>query len=214
VRARGEDAIIGFVSNLVRSKGTEEYVATLAALVAGGVPVRGMMIGGALSGQEEHERELRDLIQRAGLDRKIEMLGYRHDVAEAMAHFDVLLFPSHSEAAPIVVLQALQQGLPIVATDVGNVAEVTDGLAVPVVPVGDVGAMVKGVKDLLALTLEQRRTFRENARIRVDSTFSLETIVARHLQCYAYVLAGTGTVRCADRHATGERAYPPVRTTE
>jgi glycosyltransferase involved in cell wall biosynthesis len=153
------------------------------------LPVVGMMVGEALSGQLDHARDLSLKIDRDGIGDRVRMTGYRNDVQDVMRSFDVLLFPSRSEAAPIVFLQALMQGIPTVATDVGNVREVAEGLAIPVVPVGDVAAMVAGVKRMLALTPDQRDAYAQAARSRIEATFSLAAIVKRHLESYDHIVA-------------------------
>jgi glycosyltransferase involved in cell wall biosynthesis len=182
------DIVIGFVGHLVEAKGTFEFVATIKSLAGEGLPVVGMMVGEALSGQLDHAKELSLKIDHEGIGDRIRMTGYRNDVQDVMRSFDVLLFPSRSEAAPIVFLQALMQGIPTVATDVGNVREVADGLDIPVVPVGDVAAMVAGVKRMLALTQDQRDAFAQAARSKIEATFSLAAIVERHLECYDRVV--------------------------
>ncbi|MDK2886839.1 MAG: hypothetical protein PWP54_1412 [Thermosipho sp. (in: thermotogales)] len=57
---------------------------------------------------------------------KIYFLPFRKDAIELMADFDVFLLTSDSEGMPLVVLEALNLGIPVVSTDVGCVGELTD----------------------------------------------------------------------------------------
>jgi glycosyltransferase involved in cell wall biosynthesis len=70
--------------------------------------------------------------------------------SDVLAATDILVLPSEYEGMPLAVAQAQLMGKPVVVTDVGNNQDVIDatggGL---VVPVGDVGAMVRGVQTLL-----------------------------------------------------------------
>lgn len=67
-----------------------------------------------------------------------------------MSAADLLVLPSHSEGLPNVVMEALSCGIPAVVTDVGgNLELVTDGESGFLVPVGDVNALVRRIRQLL-----------------------------------------------------------------
>ena len=80
------------------------------------------------AGRGPLEDELRAQKDRLGLGDRFTFLGYRADAVRVMAAFDVFCLASHYEGLPIALMEALALGLPVVATDVGGVAElVTDG---------------------------------------------------------------------------------------
>jgi len=54
---------------------------------------------------------------------KIYFLPFRKDAVQLMADFDVFLLTSDAEGMPLVVLEALSHGVPVVSTDVGCVGE-------------------------------------------------------------------------------------------
>ncbi len=63
-----------------------------------------------------------------GLAERVEFLGARHDVAQILAGCQAFVLASRYEGLPLTVLEAMRAGLPVVATDVGGVAEaVRDG---------------------------------------------------------------------------------------
>jgi glycosyltransferase involved in cell wall biosynthesis len=75
------------------------------------------------------------LLQTAGLDDRLRMLGYRTDVAALLAAADIFTLPSRFEGLPMSVIEAMLTGLPVVATDIRGpqeqvVPDVT-GLLVP-----------------------------------------------------------------------------------
>lgn len=51
---------------------------------------------------------------------RIKVLGYVDDASDFLRSIDVFLLPSHLEAQPIVLLEAMASGLPVIATDVGD----------------------------------------------------------------------------------------------
>ena len=72
---------------------------------------------------------------------------------------DILAFPSYNEAFPITLLEAISVGLPIVATDVGGIADaVRDGEGGFLVPTRDGDAMERRLETLIA-DPELRRKF-------------------------------------------------------
>jgi glycosyltransferase involved in cell wall biosynthesis len=109
-----------------------------------------------------------------------------------MSRFHALLFPSHTEAAPIVVLQALALGLPVVATPVGNVSEMLDGLDMPMVAVGDIEAMVAGVRKVISMSAAERAAYSIKAKRRIQGEYSLVAVAERHLTIYKAVLRNAG----------------------
>lgn len=67
-----------------------------------------------------------------------------------MSAADLLVLPSYSEGLPCVVMEALSCGIPAVVTAVGGNPElVTDGESGFLVPVGDVDALVRRIRQLL-----------------------------------------------------------------
>src|SRR6185295_8709712 len=73
----------------------------------------------------------------AGLAGRVSFLGWRRDVPEVLAELDVVVLPTvlDFEGTPLAVIEAMAAGRPVVATDVGGVAEVVrngeTGLLVP-----------------------------------------------------------------------------------
>jgi L-malate glycosyltransferase len=53
----------------------------------------------------------------------VHFLGYKRDIDQYMAAFDLLLLTSKYEGAPLVVYEALMSGVPVVSSDVGAVSE-------------------------------------------------------------------------------------------
>lgn len=85
------------------------------------------------------------------IGRRFKMLGQRNDVAEAMRSLDVLVMTSRGEGAPLVVIEALLSGVPVVATDVGVMKDIiVTGVTGYVVRIGDEAALVRTMESLLS----------------------------------------------------------------
>lgn len=135
------------VGHIIRAKGIWEFFETFKILAGKYENLQGILVGG---GQELEA--LRQSIADAGLSHKLSLTGAleRVDVGQLLKAADLMLFPSHNEGLPNVVMEAMAAGLPVVATDVGGTSEIVKhertGL---LVPREDVPAMVEAVSRLL-----------------------------------------------------------------
>lgn len=105
-----------------------------------------LMVVGDTEAHPEHVAELRALTARLGLAARTQFTGaISHDRALAeLRENDALLLPSYTENAPLVVLEALAAGVPVVGYAVGDVPHLvamTDaGLLVPVLDIPSLSA--------------------------------------------------------------------------
>jgi len=92
------------------------------------------------------------LEQRAlslGLSPRVQFVGQLDDVGPLLAAADGVILPSRWEGLPLVLLEAMARGRPIVATAVGGVADaLEDGVSGTLVPANDVGALAAALEHL------------------------------------------------------------------
>lgn len=97
-------------------------------------------------GSGPHEQEVTRRAHAAGLASAVTMRGFVEDKAEIYGAFDVLLLPSDSEAAPLVVAEAQEHGVPaIVAASGGGQLAVQDGIDGLVVARDDPAGMARAM---------------------------------------------------------------------
>jgi glycosyltransferase involved in cell wall biosynthesis len=140
-----------FLSNLRAGKGLFTLLDALAAVVAR-VPTARARIAGPWQ-DPATEARFRDVVDRRGLADHVEHVGpvYGEDKLRFLASGHVFAFPSHQDNAPNVVLEAMRQALPVVATRVGGVPfMVADGVTGRLVPPGDAEALAAALVELLA----------------------------------------------------------------
>jgi glycosyltransferase involved in cell wall biosynthesis len=132
--------------------------------------------------------------QNLGIRKRVEFLGQRKDVAEVLSKAHIFALPTKWEGFPLSILEAMRAGLPVIASDVGGVAEaVVDGVTGFLVPSGD-GA---GFRDRLAVLLsnpEIRRRMGDAGRRKYESTFTLDAMMRGTLAVYGKVLRGSDVV--------------------
>jgi glycosyltransferase involved in cell wall biosynthesis len=126
----------------------------------------------AFAGEGPLLQEVAATILERGLAERIDLLGNRGDVPDLLASADVFVLSSRSEGFPVSILEAMAAGLPVVATNVGGVAEsVVDGETGLLVPPGDPGALAAALDRVLtdsALRLRLGTAGREQARRHFD----------------------------------------------
>jgi len=131
---------------------------------------------------------LRELVASRGLSDRVWLPGARGDVAEVMRGFSVFVLPSLSEATPVVILEAMASGLPVVATCVGGVPDVVleDETGLLVAP-----SDPKGFADAIAayvLNDEMRRRHGAAGRARSEAAYSINATIEGYASLYSYHL--------------------------
>jgi hypothetical protein len=105
------------------------------------------------------------------LDSIVRFHGSQIGVLESCSDGDILVLPSRAEASPMVILEAMSRGMPIVATGVGDIPEMLpDPRYGRIVPVDSVTALANAVDSLLSDISHGR--------------FDPELVIARHRSCY------------------------------
>lgn len=115
--------------------------------------------------------------------------GERSDAHRLMQAMDVLIISSAwGEAFPNVLGEAMACGVPCVATDVGDSAYIVQDAGI-VVPPSDTDALVGALDAMIRKGREERRALGRAARKRVQSHFSLDSVVAQYGDLYETLLA-------------------------
>jgi glycosyltransferase involved in cell wall biosynthesis len=138
--------LIALVGRLTSQKGVDSFL-DAACQVRSGHPQARFIVAGTGSDRAALEARCREL----GLNGVVRFLGYRSDVAALLGASDVVVLPSRSEGLPVVLLEALAVGRPIVATAVGGVPDLlTHGRTALLIPPHSADAVAEGVSRLIA----------------------------------------------------------------
>lgn len=176
--------LIGAAGRLSPEKGFEVLIDAAAILMAAH-PETGVVIfgDGPLRSQLQHR------IDRLHLDPHIVLAGHRQDLDQLLPNLDVLVIPSHTEGLPVILLEALRSGLPVVATSVGGIPEVlVDGEHGLLVPAGDKAALAAGISRLLQ-DEGLRAHLREAGPQRIAAEFSTPLQAQRYFALFTRLLS-------------------------
>jgi glycosyltransferase involved in cell wall biosynthesis len=142
-----------------------------------------------LVGDGPQRRDLERLASALGVAERLEITGWVNDPRAWLPRFNVLAVPSLWEGMPLAILEAMHAGLPVVASDVGSVAEaVSDEQTGFVVPPGDDAALVDRLR-CLQDDPELRRRMGESAKSIAASRFTVATMARGYEAVYRDLLA-------------------------
>jgi glycosyltransferase involved in cell wall biosynthesis len=170
-RMASENAIqkVLFLGNLSQRKGVLDLLQALA--LPGFEPSRLEVIfagGGDVSLYLAKARQL-------GVDGFVRFAGWsdQQQVAQMMAQTDVLILPSYDEGLPLVILEALANGVAVVCSPVGEIPSVlSDGVNASFVQPGDIPGIAAAIQHVLREPA-YRQTLERNGRTLYERRFSL-----------------------------------------
>jgi glycosyltransferase involved in cell wall biosynthesis len=169
---------VGCVTRLMPSKGNE-FLVEAAKLVIDRVPHARFYI----VGEGELLGALHDRARALDLGDRLTFCGFRRDVAEAYAAFDLAVFPSLWEGTPLTVLEALAMGKPIVATDADGLVDVlTHDVDAKIVPRRNAAALADAIVTL-ADDPELRQQLAAHAR-QTGAAYDIDLFVEKMQRLY------------------------------
>jgi glycosyltransferase involved in cell wall biosynthesis len=171
--------VVGEIARLAEVKGQRTLVRACAEL-----DVSVVLVGADLEQGGAYRRLLEREAAALGMADRVTFTGYRADASALLRAFDVLALPSTIEGLPLVVLEAMAAGVPVVATPVGGVGElVRDGETGLLVPPEDPEALAAALRRLLDEP-ETAQRLAEAARAQVAERFSERVMCERVLAVY------------------------------
>ena len=173
----GQRKVLTLPGRLTRLKGHHDFITILGKLVAEGLDVVGLIVGGEDPKRPGYAKEIRERVQAEGLDQRIVFAGHRSDMREIYAVSDcVLSLSSTPESFGRTVLEPLAMGRPVVGYAHGGVAEILAELFPH-------GAVAKG--DIGAATLRAEAVLKgKTPAVLPNTRFLLERMQSSTLSLY------------------------------
>jgi len=139
----------------------------------------------------DFQQEISRRIAETGMTEAFFFAGFQENIAPFMAACDLWAVPSRLDAAPMVAIEAMALGKPVVGSRVGGIPElVEDGVTGIIVPPEDPGALAEAVCELLA-NPDLRNSFGEAGRRRVADRFSFDHFRGRMAEIYEHLISGS-----------------------
>jgi len=178
-----EKIILGCVAQFYRRKGLDILIKAAAALPE--ELKRKTQI--VLIGQGPEQANLEKLIRNLGLQETVILKNFQTQASSMLKAFDIFVLPSRYEGFPYALLEAMQAGLPIIATKVGGNAEAL-GDAGMLVETENIPALAKAIEGLLS-DLSQQKQLSQKA-LEQSKLFSEEKMLAETEKIYELMMRG------------------------
>lgn len=173
--------LVGWVGRLIPVKGCDVFLRALSR-------VRGEDYRAVIIGDGPERAALEALASELGLTNQVRFLGAVPDAARFFSGLDLFVLSSRSEGTPMVLLEAMGAGLPVVATSVGGVPDViADEVGGWLVPPEQPDRMAEAV----TLAIGDAGARRDRAALgaeRIRSHYSREAWILRHEEVYRAAL--------------------------
>ena len=127
---------------------------------------------------------LKDRIAQLGLQQQVVLAGFQSQISPWLEMADCFVLPSLTEGTPMALLEAMAEGVPVVATGVGGVPDViTHDVSGLLVPSANAMALCEGMSRIRNSS-ELREKYRFEARKTIDSRFSVQPWCQKILKTY------------------------------
>jgi glycosyltransferase involved in cell wall biosynthesis len=143
----------------------------------------------ALVGEGEAVAELEAIARESGIGERVHFFGYQPEGSEFLASADWLILPSNDEGLPLSILEAYRAGVPVVGSDIPEIAEV-------IVP-DKTGILFRaGNEESLVLALAKLADMPENERVLMgvaakklyEECYSLNQMFDQYTRIYQHLI--------------------------
>lgn len=167
-----------FLSNLVQSKGILVTIDAFSSVTKKFPDVELIVVGGRVS--EEDDRKIAEkLKERGGKGIKFKGAVYGDEKFQLMQQCDLFILPTFNDTFPLVILEAMQAGLPIISSRVGAIPEIVEeGKNGFIIESGDTSGLIEKI-ELLLENDEVRFRMGEESRKRFLEKYTLRKFEER-----------------------------------
>jgi glycosyltransferase involved in cell wall biosynthesis len=167
--------LLGFLGRFMEQKGFLPLLDALQRLTECGTTPAFRLVA---VGSGDFERQYRAEVMRRGLSKVVNFLDFTPEVGPILRQLDVLVMPSLWEACPLLPMEAMAVGVPVLGSDCIGLREVLHDTPSMMVPAGNADAWCAGLEQAIASPwTEKSRAFAPEALRRFDVTRAAEQLV-------------------------------------
>jgi glycosyltransferase involved in cell wall biosynthesis len=173
--------IVGFVGRLEQVKGADRFVQAAKEIQAACPQAHFVMVGDGPMKEE--------LMRMTQGTPGFNLVGYREDIPDLMATFDLVMIPSLNDGFNLAAVEAMASSKPIVATAVGGLSEVVGEGGILVRPDDTKGLAQETIRLINASDL--RKKIGNKGRRRAETLFNWDTCLQKTIEIYHQVAGST-----------------------
>jgi glycosyltransferase involved in cell wall biosynthesis len=179
-----ERLVIGMICRLDPDKGHRFFFEAIKTLHKK-YNVQWLVVGHAGGNHSHYEKEIKEYAEKLGLSQFVKFLGYRRDIPQLLAAFDIYVLPTLREGGPpISALEAMSTSCPVILSDYScNLEAVENNVNGFIVPMQNSTAL-KNKIELLINDQNLRKKLGQSARKKVLENFSLKNNISKIERLY------------------------------
>jgi colanic acid/amylovoran biosynthesis glycosyltransferase len=129
-------------------------------------------------GGGESKSALESTVAKFSVTEQVEFHGWKSnvEVRQIIAQSRAFLLPSFAEGLPVVIMEALALGRPVISTYIAGIPELVDGKCGWIIPAGSVTEIVKAVRSALQASPQALEEMAREGRRRVEQEHDLKAI--------------------------------------
>jgi glycosyltransferase involved in cell wall biosynthesis len=182
----GNKRILLFLSRITPKKGLKMLIEAINSIQADFVEWQ-LIIAGI--DENNHSKEIESLIKKFNLDNMIKIIGplYGSDKQDAFAATELFILPSYSEGSPMVILDSLAAGVPVITTKASTWSDLLDykcGWWTDI----STSAIVIALKEAINTPNEYLQLMGKNGKVLIAQKYTWLKLAQKTIQLYRWVL--------------------------
>lgn len=183
------DKVFAIVGRIVRWKGHVEFL-NAASLVLKSVPnAKALIVGDFSDGDAGYQQKIQRMVEESGFSDRILMTGYVKDVSSIYSIMDVCVHTSvEPEPFGLVIIEAMSNGLPVIASDIGAPTEIIDDTVTGYIVDPKMTVKLADIIRSLLDNSELREQIGNRGRVHVQKKYNIKDYARSVEQVYHDVL--------------------------
>lgn len=178
------DIVCGMLARLSPGKGHEEFIEAASTLVKKFKNVKFLIVGEASYNENKYADQLKEKAKKSLAEEYIIFSGFRSDTPEILSAMDIFVFPSHSEALGIALIEAMAMKKPSVCAAYDGILDVAVNNSTSLLFERKNSIDLASKLEELIVSESKRRLFAENARNRAVEKFDIEKLTDQTIDLY------------------------------
>jgi|GEM_PF-1491884 len=177
------ERVVMCVARLYPIKGIHHVIEAVPIILEKGNNIKVVFVGDGA-----YRQEYKKLAEDIGVKNKVLFLGARDNIEELLSIADVFCLSSTNEALSFAILEAMAEGVPVVATKVGGIPEVVvNQVTGLLIPPGNIQGLANSINHLLE-DKSMSKKLGANAKKRIEEHFRFDRMLGQTFATYERVL--------------------------
>ncbi len=172
-----KDIRVGTIAEFTKNKGLDFLLDTIKSLTFKNLKL-------VIVGDGEEKERIEHRIEEEGLKNNITTCGFVPHAAKHIKAFDIFVLPSLNEGLPYTILEAMNAGVPVVASSVGGIPDLIEHEKSGFLTIPANSKSMANALEKLIMDKKMRAKFGKLAKERAIKYFSFSNMLSRTIDLY------------------------------